>query len=297
MPQTAPPQSVALLVNPVAGAGKALSIGRRVAETLRARGIRVEELIGADPAAATQVTAAAVQGGVEALVACGGDGLVHLAIQILAGTPTALGVIPCGTGNDFARSVGLPRTSMDAAVAAVTAGHRRTVDLARAGDRWFGAVLASGFDSRVNDRGNRMRWPRGRSRYNLAMVAELAAFRPLDYRLRIDDTELRVPAMLVAVGNGRSYGGGMRICPQASMDDGLLDVTVVSAMSRTKLVRMFPSVYSGGHLRYPEVVTYRATEVELRADDVTAYADGECVGRLPITCTAMPGALDVLVPA
>ena len=145
------------------------------------------------------------------------------------------------------------------------------------GDRWFAAVLASGFDSKVNDRGNRMRWPHGRVRYNLAMVAELASFRPLGLSDQPGREDLDITAMLVAVGNGPSYGGGMRICPAASLTDGLLDVTVVSRLSRAKLVRLFPSVYSGTHLRYAEVLTFRATSVSLSAPDVTAYADGEFV--------------------
>lgn len=154
-------------------------------------------------------------------------------------------MIAVGTGNDFARALGLPVRDPAAAGAlladALEGGRVRDVDLGRAGDRWFGTVLASGFDSRVNDRGNRMRWPAGRARYDLAMLAELAALRPFPYRLRLDDGEVReIEATLVAVGNGPSYGGGMRICPGADPADGLLDVTVVGDCSRTTLLRVFP---------------------------------------------------------
>lgn len=289
-------EDIAVLVNPVAGAGRGSGVGREVSARLALTGWNVRELIGDSAEQTEQLTARAVADGIRVVVAVGGDGMVHAAIQSLAGSGAALGVVPCGTGNDFARSVGIPLRSVGAAVDVVSAGCQRMIDLGRAGDRWFAAVLASGFDSKVNDRGNRMRWPPGRARYNLAMVAELAAFRPLCYQMRLDETDLEITAMLVAVGNGPSYGGGMRICPGASMTDGRLDVTVISRLSRPKLIRMFPSVYSGTHLRYPEVLTFRVGSVSLSAPDVTAYADGEFVAPLPLTCTAVPQALRVLVP-
>ncbi|SDO53934.1 diacylglycerol kinase [Nakamurella panacisegetis] len=290
-------EHVAVLVNPVAGGGRALGEGRRAAARFRAVGVRVELLTGAGPAETADLAAQAVSSGATELVACGGDGIVHLALQTVAGTSCTLGVIPAGTGNDIARSLGIPRKSTDQAVDLILAGPVRTIDLGRAGDRWFGAVVASGFDSRVNDRANRMTWPRGRMRYNLAIIAVLASFRPIQFRIELDDQVIEGPAMLVAVGNGPSYGGGMRICPNASMSDGRLDVTIVSRMSRAKLARLFPSVYRGRHLRYPEVLTYRSRRVEVQAPGVSAYADGELVAPLPLTCVAVPDALRVFAPA
>ena len=289
-------EDIAVLINPVAGGGRGLSVGREVAARLASFGRTTRVLVGDTAGDTEQLAAQAVSDNIPVLVAVGGDGMVHTAIQVLAGTGTVLGVVPCGTGNDFARSVGIPLKPPRAAVDVIVGGIRQTIDLGRVGERWFAAVLASGFDSRVNDRANRMSWPRGRMRYNLAMVAELAAFEPLRYQLRLDDRELDIAAMLVAVGNGPSYGGGMKICPGASLTDGLLDVTVVARLSRAKLVRLFPSVYSGTHLRYAEVLTFRAASVSLSAPEVTAYADGEFVAPLPLTCVAVPAALDVLVP-
>ncbi len=163
------------------------------------------------------------------------------------------------------------------------------------GERWFGTVLASGFDSRVNDRGNRMRFPTGRLRYDAALVAELAALRPIPYRLRLDDgPELSIEATLVAVGNGGSYGGGMRICAGARLDDGLFDVTVVGPCRRSTLLAVFPKVYRGTHLGHPLVTTHRAAKVTLRADGITGYADGEPLGPLPLTAETVPGAVRLL---
>ncbi|NYV76634.1 sphingosine kinase, partial [Streptomyces sp. UH6] len=168
------------------------------------------------------------------------------------------------------------------------------IDLGRVNGRWFGTVIATGFDSRVNDRGNRMRLPVGRFRYDLAIVAELAAFRPLPYRLTLDGGETReVEATLIAVGNGSSYGGGMRICPGADLRDGLFDVTVVGGCSRATLLKVFPRVYRGTHVDHPVVTTHRASRVELMAEDLTAYVDGERLGPLPITAECVRGAVRV----
>lgn len=169
--------------------------------------------------------------------------------------------------------------------------------LGHAGGRWFGTVLASGFDSRVNDRVNRMRWPPGRLRYDLALLAELGALRPVRFRLGLDGAPGEyVEATLVAVGNGASYGGGLRICGGARLDDGVFDVTVVAPCSRGTLLRVFPRVYRGTHLFHPLVTVYRASSVYLDADQVTAYADGEPLGALPLTATTISQAVQVLVP-
>ncbi len=165
------------------------------------------------------------------------------------------------------------------------------------GDAWFGSVLASGFDSRVTDRGNRMRWPRGPRRYDVAMVAELAALRPVPFRLRLDGGPWReTDATLVAVGNAASYGGGMRICAGARVDDGLFTVTVVGEVSRTTLLRVFPRVYRGTHLDHPAVSVSEAARVEIDAPGVTGYADGEPLGPLPLTAVCVPGAVRLLAP-
>lgn len=288
-------ERVAVLVNN--GAQRPRAVGRRVVQVLRSRGLQPQMLLGRTAQEAADLASGAAESGIDSLLVCGGDGTINIALQAVAGRELTLGVVPCGSGNDLARSWGLPVTSPAAAMAVVLAGHRRTFDLAQVGDRWFGAVLATGFDARVNDRGNRMRWPGGRLRYDVAMLAELASFRPLSYRLVLDGRQIELEAMLVAVGNGPSYGGGMQICPGASLVDGQLDVTVISRMSRGRLVRLFPSVYSGRHVRHPEVLTFRAAVVTVEAEQVNGYADGELVGPLPLVCTAVPGAVRVFTPA
>ncbi|MFD7861148.1 diacylglycerol kinase [Streptomyces sp. NPDC059783] len=290
---------ITLFVNPTAGSGRGARAAQPAASALRDAGFSVRTVLGEDADDALRRAREAVAGGTGALVAVGGDGLMSLALQAVAGTTTPLGVVAVGTGNDFARALGLPIRDPAAAgrlaAEALKQGTVRTIDLGRTGERWFGSVLASGFDSRVNDRGNRMRWIGGRFKYDLAILAELAAFRPTAYRVRLDGGPVReIEATLIAVGNGTSYGGGMRICADAVMDDGLFDVTVVGDCSRTTLLKVFPRVYKGTHLDHPVVTVHRAASVELEAVGVTAYADGEPLGPLPVATTCVPGAARVL---
>ncbi|MFB7559908.1 diacylglycerol kinase [Streptomyces brevispora] len=290
---------ITLFVNPTAGRGRGAHAAQPAASALRDAGFAVRTVLGEDADDALRRAREAVAGGTGALIAVGGDGMMSLALQAVAGTRTPLGVVAVGTGNDFARALGLPIRDPAAAgrlaAEALKGSAVREIDLGLVGDRWFGSVLASGFDSRVNDRGNRMRWVGGRFKYDLAILAELAAFKPIAYRMRLDGGPVHeIAATLVAVGNGSTYGGGMRICADAVMDDGLFDVTVVGDCSRTTLLKVFPRVYKGTHLGHPVVTVHRVSSIELEAVGVTAYADGEPLGALPLTATCVRGAVRVL---
>lgn len=293
-----------LLANPTAGGGRGGRLVGLVAALLRAQGTGVEVVSGRDTDDAFDLLRAAVEPGVDqgadAVVALGGDGLVNLAVQVVAETEIALGIVAAGTGNDVARALGLPLgdpvAAVDVILKAIGSGQVRRVDAGRAAGRWFAGVLSSGFDSMVNERANRMRWPRGPARYNVAIAAELRTFRPVPYLLELDGVRWETEAMLVAVGNGSSYGGGMRICPGADLADGLFDVSVLGTIGTAEFVRMFPSVYSGRHVEHPALTVRRAREVSLVARGVTAYADGERISALPVTCEVVPGALNVLAP-
>lgn len=289
-------RSIALLTNPTSGKGR----GRRTAAIARPRltdaGFDVWEMTGRDADEALDLAHKAVAEGVESLVVVGGDGMVHIGLQAVAGTDTNLGIIPSGTGNDVARYLGIPRTDPQLASDIVIGSRVRTIDLAKAGPTYFATVLASGFDSKVNERANAMAWPRGQMRYNLATLAELRVFQPLPYLLDLDGEERRVEAMLVAVGNGESFGGGLRITHGARLDDGLLDVVVIRPMSKARLVRVYPMLFSGRHVGIPEYEHHRVRSVTVAAPGITAYADGERLGALPLTIACIPGALRVLVP-
>jgi diacylglycerol kinase (ATP) len=287
-------REIALLTNPTAGKGKGARARDLVLPRLRGAGFVVRNLEGRDVDEALDLARQCVADGVDALVVCGGDGMAHLGAQAVATTGIPLGIIPAGTGNDVARYFDLPRKDPVAAAERVIAFQPRTIDLARSGTKYFITVLAAGFDAIVNERANRMTWPRGQMRYNLATLAELRVFRPLPYTIELDGETRRLDAMLVAVGNGPSFGGGLRITEGALLDDGLLDVVIIKEMSRAKLVRTYPKLFSGTHTTVAEYEHHRVRRVTVAAPGIVAYADGERFGALPLTVEAAPEALVVL---
>lgn len=283
-------------VNPTADQGRAAAVGASVVRRLRHFGFDVLAIAGRDgPDASAQVAAALQAPRVQALIAVGGDGMVHLAANAVAGGPLALGIVAAGGGNDFARLLGLPLGDPHAAVRSLLSNQVRSVDCGRAGGVWFAGVCSAGFDAAVNERANRMRVLPGRVKYDVAMLAELKDFRPIPMTIHVDSVPVQKDVMLVAVGNGVSYGGGMRICPAARLDDGLLAVTVLETVSRRVLLRVFPSVYSGRHVEHPRVQVLEGRSVTLEGEAV-AYADGERLGKLPLRCESVPGALRVIAP-
>lgn len=286
----------ALLVNPTSGGGRSAAVVPQVCHRLERGGLAVTLMQGADGDEAADLARAAVGDEYDVLAVMGGDGLIHLALPALAGAATALGVIPAGTGNDVARYLSLPRGRPLAAADVVAAGGTRSIDLARAGTTYFVTVLAAGFDSLVAERANAMRRPRGQLRYTLATLAELPVFRPRAYTLELDGRRLSTEAMLVAVGNGPSYGGGLRICEGAVLDDGLLDVVVIEPMSKAEFVRVYPRVFRGTHVTHPRYSSTRVRRVSIASADLVGYADGERVGVLPLTVEVVPAALTVCVP-
>jgi diacylglycerol kinase (ATP) len=292
---------VTVLTNPASGHGSAPHAAERAVAQLHRRGVDVVAIAGTDAEHARRLVEGALERGMDALVVVGGDGIVALALQVLAQTAIPLGIIPAGTGNDHAREFDIPTKDPEAAADVVVDGVAETVDLGRirgadGTDRWFGTVMAAGFDSLVTDRTNRMRWPHGRMRYNLAMVAEISKLRLLPFRLTFDGEELVTDLTLAAFGNTRSYGGGMLICPDADPSDGQLDVTMVQSASRTKLIRLFPTVFKGTHVDLEQVRTVRAKVITVDSPGINAYADGEFVCPLPVEVSAVPGALRILRP-
>ncbi len=294
---------VTVLTNPASGHGNAPHAAERAIARLQDRGVDVCAIVGRDAAHASELVRDQLHRGTDALAVVGGDGVIGLALQELAGTGVPLGIVPAGTGNDHAREYRIPTGDPVAAADVVADGHVRTVDLGRIDGadgtrKWFGTVAATGFDSLVSDRANRMRWPHGRMRYNLAMVAELSKLRLLPFRMTFDDGEpVDMRLTMAAIGNTRSYGGGMLICPGADPTDGLLDVTMIASASRSRLIRLFPTVFKGTHVNLDTVTTRRAATVRVECPGINAYADGDYACALPAQITAVPGALRILVPA
>jgi diacylglycerol kinase (ATP) len=292
---------IGVLVNPASGAGR---VGRHSADVLRglaSRGDHVVAIQGQSAQDAERLLVDAMAEGLDILVAVGGDGTVNQALQAVVGTDTALGIIPLGTGNDAANSVGLAGATPESAVSVVLAGSRRAFDVGRidtsdAAIRYFLCVMSSGFDSSANERANQMTWPSGTALYIRAMLAVLRTFRPIPYRAELDGEVVVDDGMLVSLGNGPAFGGGMLVCAGADMHDGLLDLIWVHSMPRRRLLTVFPKVYTGKHLEHPDVESRRVRTATLDAPGQVAYADGERVAALPVTVTAVPDGVQVLVP-
>ncbi|MFB2584491.1 YegS/Rv2252/BmrU family lipid kinase [Herbiconiux liukaitaii] len=293
---------IVIAINPNASFGRSRHVGPLVVSALKARGHEVVPLSAPDYEGLVRVVDRALEAPTDALVVVGGDGLVNLGVNLVAGTGVPLGIVPTGTGNDFATGLGIPTGDPEAAIrvlATALEGAPRVIDAARVtggeqSPRWFAGVLSAGFDAAVNDRANRMRRPRGASRYVLALVAELATLKTRHYELEIDGERIEVDSCLLSVANNTTIGGGMKIAPDALLDDGLLDVFIVSPVSRLRFIRLFPRVFSGTHVDLPFVEFRRGRTVTVSSPGVVGYADGERFGELPLTVELVPEALSVL---
>lgn len=291
-------RSVALVVNPSAGKGRAQRLLPEVAGMFRDTGHPLEVLISRTVAEAEEMAARAVEEGVGTLVVMGGDGMVHLGLNVVASHPgtTDLGLIPAGTGNDLCRGLGLDVRDPVSAALAIASGPARPIDVLQVNDTVVGGVVATGFDALVNARANAMTRPKGSLRYAVAALAELASFDPLPYRLEIDGEVRELEAMLVAVGNSPYYGGGMKICPDADPADGLLDVTLIHRASRATLLRLLPQTFSGRFVRDPCVERVRARSVRVERSGLEGYGDGEPLPAGPLDIAVRPGLLRVYAP-
>ncbi|PFG43196.1 diacylglycerol kinase [Isoptericola jiangsuensis] len=328
---------VGVAVNPTAAGGRGLDTGRFVAARLRSAGLDVTDLTGRDAVDATaRATTAVRDGAVDALVVVGGDGMVHVGVQAVAGTGVPLGVVAAGTGNDFAAAHRLPvrhaETAVEGLLAALATGHVRPVDAISvtgpAGGRWVAGAVSAGLDAAVNQRANTLP-ARVPARYALSALAEIAGFRAWAYDLTFtgvvaagdlplapgpDDTaRWRGRAALVTAANIHRIGGGIRVAPDARTDDGLLDVVVAPVLTRAAAATIFPSMFSGRHVRRrdvhvvraravtiaaagpgPDVPGPRATGHHAAADLPLAHGDGEALGPLPVTARAVPAAVLLL---
>jgi diacylglycerol kinase (ATP) len=293
----------AMVVHPASGLGRAGRIANTVAEKLRTV---VDHLVTVEANTVEdshRLMHKARDAGLDLLVVVGGDGSAHQGVQFCADTGVTLAVVPAGTGNDLARTLAggpeEPLAATDKLVKALKDGVTTTIDLGRVdGGPWFAGVLCAGFDSAVNERANRMRWPSGPRRYDLAILAELAKLRAGRLTVETDGERTELDATQVAVGNIPFYGGGIPICPAADPADGRFDVTLVRKASRFDLVKMLPGLRTGNHVNHPMVTTSRATKVRLgEANGWVAYADGERIGPLPVEVTCVPNALKVVGPA
>lgn len=283
-----------LLANPSSGSGRGAIIKSQVIAELSKRNFEFRDISGTsyESAASSLSHAIETEPDIESLIVVGGDGMVHLAIQELTNTHIPLLLVPAGTGNDLARGLGLDVRDPLSSLKFITELEPISIDLGFANGRYFANILSTGFDSVVNERANQIRLIKGKSKYNLAILFELPIFKPRNYLLKIDGSHLETPAMLIAVANGKSYGGGMKVCPDADLADGLFDIMVLQPVSKLEFLKVFPKVYAGTHISHPKVNIFRGKKVEIVANAV-AYSDGERLGSLPINAEITPQALRI----
>ena len=281
----------ALVINPVSGQGRGTTIGTYVAGWLTQRKFHYTIVTGNSSAALIDHLNTFIEKNpsCEGVIAVGGDGLLHIILQRVTPAQIPFTIIPAGTGNDFARALGWSDETIDAQLESVTSTLPTSIDLGLVDGEWFGAILSTGFDSIVNERANSMNWPKGPMKYNAAIAMELPRFKPRDYEITLDDRKITTEAMLIAVSNGSSYGGGMLVCPNANIADGLFDVMVLRPISKLEFLKVFPSVFAGTHISHPAVEIVRSRTVRIESKAI-AYADGERIGQLPVSAECIPGA-------
>ncbi len=290
---------VTLVVNPQAGGGRGRRVLVRALPQLRRHGIEPQVVMCANGRDPRLLARRAAKEGASVVVAVGGDGQARSVASGLLGTETALGLLPSGSANDYARAVGVPRNDLAAAVELIVSARPAPVDVVRVecGDavEHFLNVGGAGFDSVVAATAERISHLRGAPRYVAAVLRELPRFRPGRFKLAVDGERREFSGMIVAVANGPTYGGGMRVAPAAGVQSGWLELCVVGELSRLAFVRAFPSVFRGTHVTHPAVTMLRGREVELAAQPAfEVTGDGERIGRLPARFTVLPAALTVI---
>lgn len=302
MNELAKPKLLTLVVNPRSGGGKAgrmlPKIAAKLKATLPASEILVVTSTSWDDAKARIRAAATNAREGDTVAVVGGDGMAHLGLNGCAHTDATLAVIPAGTGNDFARALGI--TNVDDALEAIASRRTRRLDLTRVrnqalGERYVGAAVSSGYDARVNRATNDIRLRFGALSYGVIALRELMSFTPLHYRISIDGEYREFDAMFVAACNTGIIGGGMRMSPDADPTDGMMDLTIVHPVGRGTLLRMMPRMYSGSFVKHPVVEQVRAKRVELDGDGVFLMGDGEELGDVPAVLECDQAALKVHV--
>lgn len=293
---------IAVLSNPHSGKGRGRAAADAAAAHLRASGADVREYAGRSAAETRALAQQALAARPLALVVVGGDGTLSGILDIVAAGTVPIALVPAGTGNDFARALDLPRHSATDAADLALHGRSRAVDVGEVTSAGrtslFLTVAALGFDARVSDRTNRLRWPRGGARYYLALLIELARLQPMTFTVTCDGSAPKIaPGTLVAVGNTASYGGGMPVAAGALPDDARLDIVHVAPLGRLRLLMLFPLLLKGRHLGRAEVMHRRVRRVTVSAPELVVYADGERVGEDECTIRVRPGALQIMVPA
>jgi len=286
----------ALVINPVSGQGRGTTVGTYVAGYLNQHKVEFAIVTGNSSISLSDHLKIFLEKTPDCsgVIAVGGDGLMHIILQVVVPFQIPFTIIPAGTGNDFVRTLGWDLEKIDSQLNRVVTTKPSPINLGLVDGEWFGAVLSTGFDSVVNERANTMQWPKGPMKYNAAIALELPRFAPRHYEIILDDRTISTEAMLIAVANGRSYGGGMLVCPNANISDDLFDVMVLHPVTKLEFIKVFPRVFAGTHVSHPAVEIVRSRSVRIESKAV-AYADGERIGQLPIVAECIHDAVQTWV--
>jgi YegS/Rv2252/BmrU family lipid kinase len=289
-----------VILNPNAGKGKGKLLLTRIEKLLKAEELVFDVLETTGPGHATELAREAVGRGSETIVAAGGDGTVREVVSGIAGTKAVLGIVPIGSGNDFCKTIGLPR-ELEAACRVIRSGMVRRFDLGRVGNTYFANAVGIGFDALVVIEANRIRWLKGLPLYVGSVFRAMLRFDCPHTTIELDDRKFERQILLAACANGQYYGGGFHVAPEAKADDGLLDVCVIDHVGRLKILQKLMYVIKGTHATQPEVKFYRSRKVVITSPDVLyVQADGDLLPEADphrVEVELLPGALSIITPA
>lgn len=285
------------ILNPTAGKGRARRLKDRIETYQKNQNARFEIVETLHPGHGEQLAREACKKGFTHIISVGGDGTLLEVVNGVAGEDVAVGIIPCGTGNDFSRTLGLP-SDLEGQLQVISKGKERRVDLGKAKGRFFINVFSLGIDALITrETQNIKRYLPGSIAYIAATIKMLMKFRPVEITLNAGDKNFKGKVMLVAFGNGAFYGGGMRITPGAQLDSGKFQVCVVKALGKFAFLKLFPLVFTGRHVNRKEVLVFEAGHIFVESEDrVFLNADGDVVGECPVEVGILPGAVRVMTP-
>lgn len=285
-----------IIANPRAGHGRGNRTLEQLRELIRRRGLDIEPVPTERPGHATELARRAA-GTVDRIAVMGGDGTISEVVNGLAGSETALGVIPMGTGNDVARSLGIPIGDIDAALDVAWSGVTRAVDVGRERDRLFISVLGIGFPAIVAAEANGFTRLRGPAAFFVAVYKALHRLRAVPLEIRLDDETIERDCVAILVQNTPYTGGGLKMAPAAEVDDGALDVVIVADIGKLDLMVRFPRAYSGRHLEHPSFSVHRSRTITVRSPDpMVKMFDGDLCGRTPLEADVWPAGVRFVVP-
>lgn len=290
--------NLTLIVNPAAGRGKGQRAHPDVLRQLDDLGLDFQAVFSEGPGHIEELAREAFDNGSDAVVGCGGDGTFHEIINGLDGHKIPVGIIPCGTGDDLAANLGIPKEHSEAC-RVLADGRVKKIDLARVEDRFYACIAGAGFDSMVNRAANaNSRYLRGTSVYVFSVLKTLAGFKPVEMNIQSPDFSYSGRVMFAVAANAASYGGGMKIAPMARMDDGMLDVIIIEEIPKLELLRVFPQVFSGRHMDHPKVLHYRTRKLRISSpQSLELFSDGEYTHNLPVSIEVADRIMPVIVPA